>query len=39
MTEGVIMNLSVRINEDSNLKVLEVSGEIDATQHLSLRNH
>lgn len=30
MTEGVIMNLSVRINEDSNLKVLEVSGEIDA---------
>lgn len=30
MTEGVIMNLSVKINEDSNLKVLEVSGEIDA---------
>ncbi|MCT1902863.1 STAS domain-containing protein [Oceanobacillus sojae] len=24
------MNLSVKINEDSNLKVLEVSGEIDA---------
>jgi len=30
MAEGVIMNLSVNVQEDSNVKVLEVSGEIDA---------